>query len=287
MVDTIQADVVVVGSGVAGALIASRLAANGLKVLILEAGPRVDRGEGLERFQKSRTKTTLSPYANPPHAQSPGHRPAERLLRPQRPHEVRGAVSARRRRQHLALGRQRVPPASQRLPDALAVRQGGRLADRIRGAAAALRPGGTRAGRRRRPRHLPGAGPARRLPHAAHPADLQRPHGREGGSPARHDAEGDAPGPQLRGLRRPPRLLRQCHVRADVPGGRQVRRQRARRQGRGRRRPPGRERRRLRDRRRARPPHHRHPLPPPRRRRGPGHRPQLRHRRPRGGNTRS
>lgn len=71
MADTLQADIVVVGSGVAGALLASKLAAKGLKVLILEAGPRVDRGEGLERFQKSRTKTTLSPYANPPHAQSP------------------------------------------------------------------------------------------------------------------------------------------------------------------------------------------------------------------------
>ena len=71
MVDTVQADIVVVGSGVAGALVAAKLAAAGLKVLILEAGPRVDRGDGLERFQKSRLKTTLSPYENPPHAQSP------------------------------------------------------------------------------------------------------------------------------------------------------------------------------------------------------------------------
>ena len=47
MVDTVQADIVVVGSGVAGALVAAKLAAAGLKVLILEAGPRVDRGDGL------------------------------------------------------------------------------------------------------------------------------------------------------------------------------------------------------------------------------------------------
>ena len=71
MADPDRADIVIVGSGVAGALMAAKLAAGGLTVLILEAGPRVDRGEGLERFQKSRTKTTLSPYANPPHAQSP------------------------------------------------------------------------------------------------------------------------------------------------------------------------------------------------------------------------
>jgi choline dehydrogenase-like flavoprotein len=71
MADTLQADIVIVGSGVAGALMGAKLTASGLKVLILEAGPRVDRGAGLERFQKSRSKSTLSPYENPPHAQSP------------------------------------------------------------------------------------------------------------------------------------------------------------------------------------------------------------------------
>lgn len=71
MAETVQADVVVVGSGVAGAILASKLAGGGASVLILEAGPRVDRGEGIERFQKSRTKTSLSAYLNPPHAQSP------------------------------------------------------------------------------------------------------------------------------------------------------------------------------------------------------------------------
>ncbi len=71
MTETMQADVVVVGSGVAGALLAASLAASGIKVLILEAGPRIDRGDGLERFQKSRLKTTLSPYPIVAHAPSP------------------------------------------------------------------------------------------------------------------------------------------------------------------------------------------------------------------------
>ena len=42
MTGNVDADVVIVGSGVAGALLAARLAAAGVKVAILEAGARVD-----------------------------------------------------------------------------------------------------------------------------------------------------------------------------------------------------------------------------------------------------
>lgn len=44
-------DVVVVGSGVAGALIAARLAEAGASVRILEAGPRTDRDAAVKRFR--------------------------------------------------------------------------------------------------------------------------------------------------------------------------------------------------------------------------------------------
>jgi glucose dehydrogenase len=45
-----SADVVIIGSGVAGALCAWRLAQKGLKVLILEAGPRIERKDIVQGF---------------------------------------------------------------------------------------------------------------------------------------------------------------------------------------------------------------------------------------------
>lgn len=62
----IEADVVVVGSGVAGALLAERLARAGVRVAILEAGPRIDRGEALDRYFAAPFKTPESPYAATP-----------------------------------------------------------------------------------------------------------------------------------------------------------------------------------------------------------------------------
>jgi choline dehydrogenase-like flavoprotein len=46
----LEADVVIIGSGVAGSLIAWRLAEAKLKVLILEAGPRIDRVEAFKTY---------------------------------------------------------------------------------------------------------------------------------------------------------------------------------------------------------------------------------------------
>jgi choline dehydrogenase-like flavoprotein len=55
-------DVVIVGAGVAGALIGSRLALSGAKVVILESGPRVDRDEAVNRYRGALAKTPESPY---------------------------------------------------------------------------------------------------------------------------------------------------------------------------------------------------------------------------------
>jgi glucose dehydrogenase len=64
-------DVVIVGSGVAGALMGWRLAESGLQVTILEAGPRIDRQESVERFRASVKKGPDSPYPRSDHAPSP------------------------------------------------------------------------------------------------------------------------------------------------------------------------------------------------------------------------
>ncbi len=68
-----HADVVVIGSGVAGALVASRVARKGATVIIMEAGPRVDRAASVRRFQNASAKTPESAYeqaAFTPHPES-------------------------------------------------------------------------------------------------------------------------------------------------------------------------------------------------------------------------
>jgi glucose dehydrogenase len=63
--------VVVVGSGVAGALVADRLARAGVDVTVLEAGPRVDRDQAVEVFRAATAKVPESPYPNPAYAPRP------------------------------------------------------------------------------------------------------------------------------------------------------------------------------------------------------------------------
>src|SRR6185436_9834159 len=65
------ADVVIVGSGVAGSLVATRLARAGVKVVILEAGPRVRRNTALAQYREALIKIPESPYPDVPHAMHP------------------------------------------------------------------------------------------------------------------------------------------------------------------------------------------------------------------------
>lgn len=66
-----QADVVIVGAGVAGLLAAWKLAGAGVRVLVLEAGPRVDRAEALRNYRQAVAKVPESPYPDVPHAPRP------------------------------------------------------------------------------------------------------------------------------------------------------------------------------------------------------------------------
>ncbi|MCC6197807.1 MAG: GMC family oxidoreductase [Burkholderiales bacterium] len=67
----LTADVVIVGSGIAGAMTGYTLARNGVKVLILEAGPRVDRANATALFRRSPTKTPNAPYPAHPKVPQP------------------------------------------------------------------------------------------------------------------------------------------------------------------------------------------------------------------------
>ncbi len=67
----INADVIIVGSGIAGALAAARLAQAGVRVAILEAGARVDRAEAVQRYWNDATREPESPYPAVPQAEHP------------------------------------------------------------------------------------------------------------------------------------------------------------------------------------------------------------------------
>ena len=66
-----SADVIIVGSGVAGSLVATRLARAGLKVVILEAGPRIQRAAALAQYRDALIKIPECPYPDTPYAPHP------------------------------------------------------------------------------------------------------------------------------------------------------------------------------------------------------------------------
>lgn len=76
-----EADVVVVGSGVAGALVAHQLALAGRQVVMLEAGPRVERWQIVERFRSAANKGDfMAPYPSAAWAPHPMMSPDNHYL---------------------------------------------------------------------------------------------------------------------------------------------------------------------------------------------------------------
>jgi len=70
--EEISTDVVVVGSGIAGALVATGLARQGVKVAMIEAGPRVDRSKAVLQQQNSLVRDIPeAPYPEVAYAPKP------------------------------------------------------------------------------------------------------------------------------------------------------------------------------------------------------------------------
>jgi len=68
---TEEADIVIIGSGIAGAFCAWRLARSGRRVLVLEAGPRIDRAEVMTKFASAHRYDYSWGYPNTPTAPRP------------------------------------------------------------------------------------------------------------------------------------------------------------------------------------------------------------------------
>jgi choline dehydrogenase-like flavoprotein len=67
----VDADVAIVGAGIAGALVASRLGAAGVKVVMLEAGPLVNRADAVSQFMGAAIKVPECAYPNAAYAPHP------------------------------------------------------------------------------------------------------------------------------------------------------------------------------------------------------------------------
>ena len=66
-----ETEVLIIGSGIAGSLIADRLCKSGIKVHILEAGDTIERGPTVDRFKKFWSTNTRASYIRHQHALFP------------------------------------------------------------------------------------------------------------------------------------------------------------------------------------------------------------------------
>ncbi|MEQ1662365.1 MAG: GMC family oxidoreductase [Thiobacillus sp.] len=73
-----ECDVVIIGSGVAGALCACRLAEQGVRVRLIEAGPWIERASIVQGFEQTADNDLSAGYPNPDWAPRPNWNPSAR-----------------------------------------------------------------------------------------------------------------------------------------------------------------------------------------------------------------
>ncbi|MFX0543290.1 GMC family oxidoreductase [Roseovarius sp. S4756] len=71
MTNDITAEILIIGTGVAGAMAGAKLAQKGLKVAFLESGKRIERFDAVEKFWNAKFKVPESAYPNDPSAEHP------------------------------------------------------------------------------------------------------------------------------------------------------------------------------------------------------------------------
>src|SRR5690606_10884596 len=71
MTASFSTDIAIVGSGIAGSLLAYRLAKTGARILIIEAGAPVDRARAVQTFWRAPAKVPESAYPPVPEAMHP------------------------------------------------------------------------------------------------------------------------------------------------------------------------------------------------------------------------
>jgi len=94
MPDRLSADIVVIGSGICGSLLAERLARTGASVLILEAGPRVTRDQLVLSYRNAPRKGDwMAPYPPSWWAPHPTYQPHQGSVTDQETRHAPGSPS--------------------------------------------------------------------------------------------------------------------------------------------------------------------------------------------------
>ena len=64
-----ESGVLIIGAGIAGALVAAQLSGAGISVTLIDAGPRIERSHAIEQLARAVFRVPEAPYDDSPHAE--------------------------------------------------------------------------------------------------------------------------------------------------------------------------------------------------------------------------